>query len=85
MSDRNQMNQTLIETAQAIAAERPAADVEAAAAERVRQALAAAAVGAETLEASIDANSTLTSCADYQARMSRHRQASGAVAGRDHA
>ncbi|MXZ38200.1 MAG: hypothetical protein F4Z19_08080 [Holophagales bacterium] len=69
MSDRNQMNQTLIETAQAIAAERPAADVEAAAAERVRQALAAAAVGTETLEASIDANSTLTSCADYQARM----------------
>lgn len=73
MSDRNQMNRTLIETAQAIAAERPAADVEAAAAERVRQALAAAAAGeaagSETPEASVDANSTLTSCADYQARM----------------
>jgi len=69
MSDRNQMNRTLIETAQAIAAERPAADVEAAAAERARQALAAAAAGTETPEATIDANSTLTSCADYQARM----------------
>ncbi len=73
MSDRNQMNRTLIETAQAIAAERPAADVEAAAAERVRQALAAAAAGetagSETPEASVDANSKLTSCADYQARM----------------
>ena len=69
MSDRNQLNQTLIEAAQAIAAERPAADVEAAAAERVRQALAAAAAGTETPEASVDANSTLTSCADYQARM----------------
>ena len=69
MSDRNQMNQTLIETAQAIAAERPSTDVEAAAAERVRQALATAAAGTETPEATIDANSTLTSCADYQARM----------------
>ena len=73
MSDRNQMNRTLIETAQAIAAERPAADVEDAAAERARQALAAAAAGeaagTETPDASIDANSTLTSCADYQARM----------------
>ena len=69
MSDRNQMNRTLIETARAIAAERPTADVEAAAAERVRQALATAAAGTETPEATIDANSTLTSCADYQARM----------------
>ncbi|MXX63407.1 MAG: hypothetical protein F4112_07420 [Holophagales bacterium] len=69
MSDRNQMNRTLIETARAIAAERPAADVEAASAERVRQALATAAAGTETPEATIDANSTLTSCADYQARM----------------
>ena len=69
MSDRNQLNQTLIEAAQAIAAERPAADVEAAAAARVRQALAAAAAGTETPESSVDANSTLTSCADYQARM----------------
>lgn len=73
MSDRNQMNQTLIETAQAIAAERPPAEVEAAAAARVRQALAAAAAGdaAETgaPHADIDANATLTSCADYQARM----------------
>jgi len=69
MSDRNQMNRTLIETAQAIAAERPSADVEAAAAERVRQALAAAAAGTDASETGIDANSTLTSCADYQARM----------------
>ncbi|MXX75380.1 MAG: hypothetical protein F4Y77_08250 [Holophagales bacterium] len=69
MSNRNQMNRTLTETAQAIAAERPAADVEAAAAERVRQALATAAAGTETPEATIDANSTLSSCADYQARM----------------
>ncbi len=66
MSDRNQMNQTLIETAQAIATERPPAEVEAAAAARVRQALAAAA-GAP--HADIDANATLTSCTDYQARM----------------
>jgi len=69
MSDRNQMNRTLIETAQAIAAERPSTDVEAAATERVRQALAAAAAGTDASEAGIDANSTLTSCADYQARM----------------
>ncbi|MDE2923821.1 MAG: FecR family protein [Acidobacteriota bacterium] len=68
MSDRNQLNQTLIETAQAIAAERPPADVETAAADRVRQVLAAAA-GTDASEAGIDANSTLTSCADYQARM----------------
>jgi hypothetical protein len=73
MSDRNQLNRTLIETAQAVAAERPPADVEAAAAARVRQALAAAVAGdaAETgaPDADIDANATLTSCADYQARM----------------
>lgn len=68
MSDRNQMNQTLIETAQAIAAERPRADVEAAATARVRQALTAAA-GADAPDAGVDANATLTSCADYQARM----------------
>ena len=73
MSDRNRMNQTLIETAQAIAAERPRADVEAAAAARVRQALAVAtagdAAGADAPDADVDANATLTSCADYQARM----------------
>lgn len=72
MSDRNQMNQTLIETAQAIAAERPPAEVEAAAAARVRQALTAAAgdaAGADAPDAGVDANATLTSCADYQARM----------------
>ncbi len=73
MSDRNRMNQTLIETAQAIAAERPPADVEAAAAARVRQALAVAAAGdaagTDTPDAGVDANATLTSCADYQARM----------------
>ncbi len=73
MSDRNQMNRTLIETAQAIAAERPRADVEAAATGRVRQALAVAtagdAVGADAPDADVDANATLTSCADYQARM----------------
>ena len=73
MSDRNQMNQTLIETAQAIAAERPPAEVEAAATARVRQALALAtagdAAGADAPDAGVDANATLTSCADYQARM----------------
>ena len=73
MSDRNQMNQTLIETAQAIAAERPPAEVEAAATARVRQALAAAAggdaAGTDASDAGVDANETLTSCADYQARM----------------
>ena len=73
MSDRNQMNRTLIETAQAIAAERPRADVEAAATARVRQALAVAtagdAVGADAPDADVDANATLTSCADHQARM----------------
>ncbi len=73
MSDRNQMNQTLIETAQAIAAERPPAEVEAAAAARVRKALAVAAAGdaagADAPDAGVDANATLTSCADYQARM----------------
>lgn len=73
MSDRNRMNQTLIETAQAIAAERPPAEVEAAAAARVRQALAAAAAGdvagADAPDTDLDVNATLTSCADYQARM----------------
>ena len=73
MSDRNQMNRTLIETTQAIAAERPPADVEAAAAARVRQALAAAtggdAAGAHAPDADVDAKATLTSCVDYQARM----------------
>lgn len=69
MNDRNQMNRTLIETAQAIAAERPSADAGMAAAERVRHVLAAAAAGTDASEAGNDANSTLTSCADYQARM----------------
>lgn len=71
MSDRNRMNRTLIETAQAIAAERPPADVEAAATARVRQALATAgdAAGTDASDADVDANETLTSCADYQARM----------------
>ncbi len=67
MSDRNQMNQTLIETAQAIAAERPPADVEVAATARLRKALTAAA--GDAAAAGVDANTTLTSCADYQARM----------------
>ena len=73
MSDRNLMNQTLIETARAIAAERPPADVEAAATARVRQALAVAtagdAAGTNVSDFDVDANGTLTSCADYQARM----------------
>ena len=79
MSDRNKLNRTLMETAEAIAAEAPSAAVEAAASERVRQTLTAAAAGdsagaaAGTAEpvadASADTNAPLTSCADYQARM----------------
>ena len=72
MSDRNQMNRTLIETARAIAAEQPPADAAAAAAERVRSALAAATADAVAVADPSDAGATtrtLTSCADYQARM----------------
>ncbi len=72
MSDRNQMNRTLIETARAIAAEQPPADAATAAAERVRSALAAATADAVAVADPSDAGATtrtLTSCADYQARM----------------
>ncbi len=72
MSDRNQMNRTLIETARAIAAEQPPADAAAAAAERVRSALAAATADAVAVADPSDAGATtltLTSCADYQARI----------------
>ena len=72
MSNRNQMNRTLIETAQGIAAEQPPADAAAAAAERVRSALAAATADAAVVADPSDAGATtrtLTSCADYQARM----------------
>ena len=72
MSNRNQVNRTLIETAQGIAAEQPPADAAAAAAERVRSALAAATADAAVVADPSDAGATtrtLTSCADYQARM----------------
>ena len=72
MSDRNQMNRTLIETARAIAAEQPPADAAAAAAERVRSALAAATADAVAVADPSDTGVTtltLTSCADYQARI----------------
>ena len=72
MSDRNQMNRTLIETARGIAAEQPPADAAAAASERVRSALAAATADAVAVADPSDAGAptqTLTSCADYQARM----------------
>ena len=72
MSNRNQMNRTLIETARAIAAEQPPADAAAAASERVRSALAAATADAVAVADPSDAGTptlTLTSCADYQARM----------------
>ncbi len=69
MSNRNQMNRTLMETARAIAAERPDAEVQAAAVARVRRALAAATAGTDRSVAAGDENPTLTSCADYQARM----------------
>ena len=72
MSDRNQMNRTLIETARAIAAEQPPADAAAAAAERVRSALAAATADAVAVADPSDTGATtltLTSCADYQARI----------------
>ena len=72
MSKRNQMNRTLIETAQGIAAEQPPAAAAAAAAERVRSALAAATADAVAVADPSDADAptlTLTSCADYQARM----------------
>ena len=73
MSDRNSRNRTLMDTARAIAAEQPPAAIEAAAAERVRSAVAAATAGNEAgdLESSEASASTetLTSCADYQARM----------------
>ena len=72
MSNRNQMNRTLIETAQGIAAEQPRADVAAAAAERVRGALAAATANAVAAGDPSDSGATpqtLTSCADYQSRM----------------
>ena len=73
MSDRNSRNRTLMDTARAIAAEQPPAAIEAAAAERVRSAIAAATAGAgagdvESSEAGASIE-TLTSCADYQARM----------------
>ncbi len=72
MSNRNQMNRTLIETAQGIAAEQPPAAAAAAAAERARSALAAATADAVAVADPSDAGATtqtLTSCADYQARM----------------
>ncbi len=83
MNDRKQANRILMDTARAIAAERPAAEVENAAVGRVRQAIAAAAAAAGGAPASAvptetngvsaetgDAsNATLASCADYQARM----------------
>lgn len=72
MSNRNQVNRTLIETAQGIAAEQPPADAAAAAAERVRSALAAATADAAVVADPSDAGATtrtLTSCADYEARM----------------
>ncbi len=72
MSDRNQMNRTLIETARGIAAEQPPADAAAAASERVRSVLAAATADAAAVADPSDAGAptlTLTSCADYQARM----------------
>lgn len=72
MSNRNQMNRTLIETAQAIAAEQPPAGAASAAAARVRSALAAATADTGAAGESSDASATsgtLTSCADYQARM----------------
>ena len=72
MSDRNQMNRTLIETARGIAAEQPPADAAAAASERVRSVLAAATAVAVAVADPSDAGAptlTLTSCADYQARM----------------
>ncbi len=72
MSDRNQMNRTLIETARGIAAEQPPADAAAAASERVRSVLAAATADAVAVADPSDAGAptlTLTSCADYQARM----------------
>ncbi|MCE2559668.1 MAG: zf-HC2 domain-containing protein, partial [Acidobacteria bacterium] len=73
MSDRNSRNRTLMDTARAIAAEQPPAAIEAAAAERVRSAVAAATAGAGAgdLESSETSASieTLTRCADYQARM----------------
>ncbi|MCY3928509.1 MAG: FecR family protein [Acidobacteria bacterium] len=72
MSNRNQMNRTLIETAQAIAAEQPPAGAASAAAARVQSALAAATADAGAAGEPGDASSTsgtLTSCADYQARM----------------
>ncbi len=72
MSNRNQMNRTLIETAQAIAAEQPPAGAARAAAARVQSALAAATADAGAGEEPSDASATsgtLTSCADYRARM----------------
>ncbi len=69
MSNRNQMNRTLIETARAIAAEQPPADSAAAAAERVRGALAAAMAAAADPSDASTTTQTLTSCADYRARM----------------
>ncbi|MCY3966079.1 MAG: FecR family protein [Acidobacteria bacterium] len=72
MSNRNQMNRTLIETAEAIAAEQPPAGAASAAAARVQSALAAATADAGAAGEPGDASSTsgtLTSCADYQARM----------------
>ncbi len=52
MSNRNQMNRILIETAGAIAAEQPPADATAVAAERVRNALAVATAAGSTAAAS---------------------------------
>lgn len=72
MSNRNQMNRTLIETARAIAAEQPPAGAASAAAVRVQSALAAATADGGAAGEPSDASSTsgtLTSCADYQARM----------------
>lgn len=72
MSNRNLENRILIETAGAIAAEQPPADAAAAAAGRVRGAIVAAMTDAGTAAEPGDsgaASQTLTSCADYQARM----------------
>lgn len=78
MSDRNSRNRILMDTARAIAAEQPPAAIEAAAAERVCSALSAATASAATAGAGAEdqetgeagaSTETLTSCADYQARM----------------
>ena len=76
MSNRNEMNRTLIETARAIAAERPSAAASAAASERLRRTLAAASGAAVAMNESPsddgvdnEPNGALATCADYQARM----------------